>query len=52
MIEKYTIKSAHLLSQKVIPMAFNHSIFNAKTQIIIAQQKKNINVAKEILCLL
>ena len=52
MIEKYTTKSAHLLSQNVIPIAFNHSIFNEKTKIIIAQQKKNKNVDNEILCLL
>ena len=52
MIEKYTTRSAHLLSQKVIPIAFNHCIFNAKTQITIAPIKKNKKVAKEILCLL
>lgn len=52
MIEKYTTKSAHLLSQNVIHMAFNHCIFNEKIQIINAQQKKNKKVASDILCLL
>ena len=52
MIEKYTTKSAHLLSQNVIPIAFSHCIFNEKIQIINAQQKKNKNVASDILCLL
>ena len=48
MIEKYTIKSAHLLSQNVIPIAFNHSIFNENTAIAhqhkVKKQKASIPI--------
>lgn len=51
-IEKYTIKSAHLFNQNVIPIAFNHWILNEKIQVANHEQKKNKNVIKDILCLL
>ena len=51
-VEEYNDRKIYNKISSSIDMAFNHCIFNAKTQITIAPIKKNKKVAKEILCLL